>query len=177
MYGLHTGCPGTLFSTSQNRGAGTKSSNLFWNDNISKRRLEAGVPFQVFSCWNGGVVFSASVLAQDGKEGVRFRAHKDSECYQGEPQLFCKDLWYSGHGNVAVVPYVNVGYSDADTKKIKNKRGTVESWVAKEHTEREPLKIDWKDHPPAEVKCIENWGNQFWKPWDEGLEIEEAIRQ
>jgi alpha-1,3-mannosyltransferase len=169
------GMSGDSFFHIPDSGSWDEASNLFWNDQVSKRRLEASVPFQVFSCWNGGVVFSASVLlAEDGKEGVRFRAHKDSECHQGEPQLFCKDLWYYGHGRIAVVPSVNFGYSDADAKKIKKKRGTVERWVARESTEREPLKIEWKKDPPAEVKCIDNWANQFWRSWDEGLRIEEA---
>lgn len=83
--------------------------NLFWNDADALQRFISHQPFQVFSCWNGAVVFGAGALLE--KE-VRFRTNRkggDGECSQGEPQLFCKDLWFHGLGKVAVVPTVKFG--------------------------------------------------------------------
>ncbi|SPQ26521.1 010c6da5-cf5c-4f00-8fa0-173bb195e99c [Thermothielavioides terrestris] len=45
--------------------------NLFWNDAAARARFRAHRPFQVFSCWNGAVVFTAAPLLE---HAVRFRA-------------------------------------------------------------------------------------------------------
>lgn len=53
------------------------------------------------------------------EEKIRFRDHCKNECYQGEPKLFAKDMWYHGYEKIAVVPNVNVEYSSEATEKIK----------------------------------------------------------
>src|SRR5690242_12997697 len=82
--------------------------NLFWNDADTLARFTQKKPFQVFSCWNGAVAISAEPIV---KGEVKFRGPRgvgeEGECMQGEPQLFCKDLWWKGHGKIAVVPAVN----------------------------------------------------------------------
>ncbi|KAI5459407.1 cryptococcal mannosyltransferase 1-domain-containing protein [Mariannaea sp. PMI_226] len=130
--------------------------NLFWNAPETGMRFWANLPFQVFSCWNGATAFGAAPLI----EGVRFRDNcggKYSECFQGEPQLFCKDLWYRGYGKIAVIPTVNLEYTNEKGRQIKALKGYTGQLVL-DHTE-EGDKIDWVLKPPE----------QFWRPWDEYL--------
>lgn len=155
--------------------------NLFWNDPIARQRYQSKKPFQVYSCWNGGVVFGAGVLFPDGgddKKGVRFRAAKkviesgkeregeEGECHQGEPQLFCKDLWVRGNGKIAVVPSVNFEYSDKDGGRIKELKGYTSKSVVGGGGDDD--KIDWVLDPPEKVKCMPGPGykNQFFEPWN-----------
>lgn len=136
--------------------------NLFWNDGATKSRLQAKLPFQVFSCWNGATTFTAAPLLR----GVRFRDRHKDECGQGEPQMFCKDLWFAGYGKIAVVPSVNLEYSDKKAKKIKELKGYTSDAV--QHQAEEGAAIAW-DGPPEKVKCMQGWQNQFWRPWNESL--------
>jgi len=139
--------------------------NLFWNAPDAQARLAAHRPFQVFSCWNGAVVFSAGPLL----DGLRFRAAdgEKGECNQGEPQLFCKDLWFRGQGRIAVVPTVNLEYSDEAALKIKKLKGYTSNLVAAQTEQTN--KIDWKLTPPETVKCMDGWAHQFWQAWNETL--------
>ena len=139
--------------------------NLLWNNPIAQQRQRAGQPFQVFSCWNGAVAFTAKPLTE---ENVRFRSSHESECFQREPRIFAKELWYHGYGKLAVIPSVNLGYSDETAKKIKARKGYVSRWVEPEEVDG-LQKIEWEDEPPAEVKCMTSYENQSWRPWDEGL--------
>jgi len=29
--------------------------------------------------------------------------------------------------------------------------------------------IEWQEKPPEKVKCMKNYDDQIWTPWDEGL--------
>jgi len=138
--------------------------NLFWNNPMARDRLRGGKPFQVFSCWNGATSFAAKPLLE---KRVHFRSPYDQECTQGEPELFCKDMWYQGYGKIAVVPSVNLEYSDEAARKIKEAKGYVSNWVKTEGDD--PLRIEWEASPPPLVKCIPNYSNQTWLPWDEQL--------
>jgi alpha-1,3-mannosyltransferase len=140
------------------------SQNLFWNDEFTRSRYERMEPFQVFSCWNGLTAFTAEPL-MTGK--LKFRNSTKGECYAGEPQLFGKDMRYEGYGNIAVVPSINVGYTDEKSKIIKLKKGFVSDHV-KEKGDGSGDKIYWRE-PPGRVKCTPGWENQEWLPWDEGL--------
>ncbi|KAI3399322.1 hypothetical protein diail_7277 [Diaporthe ilicicola] len=141
-----------------------ESWNLFWNDHETKSRYSTHLPFQVFSCWNGAVAFSADPIL-DGD--VVFRSSNPGECLQGEPELFCKDLWYKGWGKIAVVPSVNLAYSDEAGKKLKALKGYTSKWVGPEQDERS--KIEWQQDPPQRVKCMEAMEKPEWRPWDETL--------
>lgn len=142
---------------------------LFLKDDTTRKRLDQSKPFQVFACWNGGAVFTFDTL----KRGLQFRAHQDKECYQGEPQLWCKDMWYAGLGRIAVVPSVNLGYEDADAKRIKKIKGYVYQHVERENEAgSEDNLIAWQSEPPEQVKCVVNWGDQYWSPWNETLPID-----
>lgn len=54
---------------------------------------------------------------------VAFRRNNPGECYQGEPELLCKDLWYEGCGKIAVVPSVNLEYTDERSMNVKAAKG------------------------------------------------------
>ncbi|KHO02061.1 alpha-1,3-mannosyltransferase CMT1 [Metarhizium album ARSEF 1941] len=142
-----------------------KALDLFSNEPETAKRFGHHLPFQVFACWNGGVSFRMQPLL----EGLRFRAPNFTagECVQGEPQLFCAELWYRGHGKIAVVPAVNFGYSNGGYDYIKKNVGFVSDWVRDQSPTTSH--INWVG-PPDEVKCIEPWSKQFWQPWNAGLE-------
>ncbi|KAB5576278.1 cryptococcal mannosyltransferase 1-domain-containing protein [Coniochaeta sp. 2T2.1] len=138
--------------------------NIFWNNPAAQERFNSHQPFQVFSCWNGAVAFTAKPIVE---KTITFRAPnvEAGECMQGEPQLFCKDLWFRGYGKIATVPAVNLEYSDEAAKKIKEAKGYTSQWVGKRADEG----IDWQLDPPEKVKCIPNYENQFWQAWNETL--------
>ncbi len=155
------GMTGDTFFNIPEDGSWNSAWNLFWNDEQSRASLHAGRPFQVFSCWNGGVAFTARPIT----EGiVKFRTHSNEECFQGEPKLFCKDLWYHGYGRIAVVPSVNLEYSDDAAKKIKALKGYVSSWVSGDSG---TTQITWQAEPPGLVKCMPTYMEQRFIPWDE----------
>jgi len=97
---------------------------------------------------------------------IRFRAHKEDECFQGEPKLFAKDMWFNGYGKIAVVPSVNVEYSDEAAKKIKALKGYPSKHFA---NEGDDAKINWETSPPEKVKCMPDHQHQTFVAWDEGL--------
>ncbi|KAF3770752.1 family 69 glycosyltransferase, partial [Cryphonectria parasitica EP155] len=138
--------------------------NLFWKDTDTKKRYQAHLPFQVFSCWNGAVAFTAQPILD---REVSFRSNKPGECFQGEPQLFCKDLWHAGYGKIAVVPSVNLEYSDERGKDIKVLKGYTSRWVGPEQDSRSIF--DWRSSPPELVKCMEAMETSEWRPWNETL--------
>ena len=138
--------------------------NLFWNNPEAQARFYAHQPFQVFSCWNGATVFTGKPVAE---KKVLFRAARDGECFQGEPQLFCKDMWFNGYGKIAVVPSVNLEYSDEKGKQIKDAKGYTSQWVSQNAASE--TRIEWQRAPPAQVKCIPSYSDQFWQAWNETL--------
>lgn len=138
--------------------------NLFWNDDDGRSGYFEHRPFQVFSCWNGAAVFTAAPIV-DGT--IRFRGPSEGECKQGEPQLFCKDMWFHGYGKIAVVPTVNFEYSDDKARQIKELKGYTSQFA----TADAPVdKIGWKADPPEKVRCIPSYEEQSFRPWDEALE-------
>ncbi|KAI9733145.1 MAG: hypothetical protein M1834_003692 [Cirrosporium novae-zelandiae] len=146
--------------------------DLFWNNPKTYKRFTARMPFQVFSCWNGATAFTAKPLID---KKVRFRGPYDEECYQGEPRLFCKDIWYHGYRKIAVVPSINLEYSDEAAGKIKSAKGYVSNWVESEGRDGMMPLIEWEMTPPPLVKCMANYANQTWVPWDEQLAEHDAV--
>jgi len=146
--------------------------NLFWNNAKARERLSMGHPFQVFSCWNGATVFTAKPLIE---RKIKFRSPYENECYQGEPQLFCKDMWYFGYGRIAVVPSVNLEYTDDAARKIKSAKGYVSRWVKNEIDNGMPERIEWET-PPSHTKCIPSYSNQSWVSWNEQLAEHDSAR-
>ena len=157
------GMTGDLFFNIPEDGSWDDAWNLFWNDQKAQTRLSSSKPFQVFSCWNGVTAFTAKPLME---KKIKFRAHKEGECFQGEPKLFAKDMWFNGYGKIAVVPSVNVEYSDEAAKKIKALKGYVSKHL---ENEGDDVRIDWETSPPEKVKCMPNYQHQSFRAWDEGL--------
>ncbi|EXJ94864.1 hypothetical protein A1O1_03262 [Capronia coronata CBS 617.96] len=138
--------------------------NLFWNHEDSRRRYASGSPVQVFSCWNGAVTFIAEPFLE-GK--ITFRSNNEGECYLGEPVHLAKDLWKAGHGRIAILPSVNVGYSVNASAKAKEMHGTVSAWAEK--GDPPDSHITWQDDPPGQIKCMVFRDHQSWEPWDQSL--------
>lgn len=157
------GMTGDLFFDIPEDGNWNSAWNLFWNDPKARGRWSSSKPFQVFACWNGVTAFTAKPL-MDGT--IAFRAHKEGECFQGEPKLFAKDMWFHGFGKIAVIPSVNVEYSDDAAKKIKALKGYTSKHVA---NEGDDVRIEWESSPPENVKCMPDYQHQSFIPWDEGL--------
>ncbi|KAK2673116.1 Mannosyltransferase 1, CMT1 [Fusarium oxysporum f. sp. vasinfectum] len=128
----------------------------------TRSRYDAQQPFQVFACWNGATAFTAAPLLH----GLRFRDTRKGECFQGEPQLFCKDMWSRGFRKIAVVPSVNLEYSDEKAADIKKLKGYVSDIVQRQE---EDSTIDWVYDPPEQVRCMPTWDKQSWRPWNETL--------
>jgi len=139
--------------------------NLFWNDDKTKQRLNAHRPFQVFSCWNGATAFTAKPILE---HTIKFRSPNEKECYHGEPKLFCKDMWHHGYGKIAVVPTVNLVYSDDQARQIKALKGYASEMVGNDAEDNE-TKIEWEPSPPPNVKCMPSYNAQSWPAWDDGL--------
>ncbi|OAL39594.1 hypothetical protein AYO20_00991 [Fonsecaea nubica] len=137
------------------------SKNLFWNHETSKSRYLQGQPVQVFSCWNGAVALTARPFLE-GK--IRFRTEIEEECHLGEPVHLAKDLWRLGHGKIAVIPSVNVGYSVDDSRKAKEAHGWVTNMTDGESIELR--EIDWQQKPPGQIKCLGTWDRPSWEPFD-----------
>jgi alpha-1,3-mannosyltransferase len=142
-------------------GSWDEAGTLFPSDPAARARHARLLPFQAFSCWNGATAFTASPVL-DGL--VRFRGPRDGECYQGEPQLFCKDLWWLGYGRIAVVPSVNLEYTDDKGKLVKALKGYTSENVLGVRPEEE--EIEWSATPPEQVRCMPSWEDQFWEPWN-----------
>ncbi|KAL6824913.1 alpha-1,3-mannosyltransferase CMT1 [Trichoderma camerunense] len=158
------GMNGDSFFHIPSNGNWGEAHNLFWNAPDTKSRFESLRPFQAFACWNGATVFSAQPIA----EGLRFRTNYDKkgECFQGEPVLFCKDMWWRGYGKIAVVPSVNLEYSITNGRKLKKLKGFVSDNVAN-HDERSD-RIEWAG-PPDTVRCMPTWKDQFMQRWNKSL--------
>lgn len=150
--------------------------NLFPNDKTSRSRFEDRKPFQVFSCWNGATAFTATPFL-DGQLQFRRAAEHKGECGAGEPTLLCKDMWSMGYNKILVVPSISLGYDIGEGGKIKESEGHTSSWTGVEETSRLSNKIDWNPNPPDMVRCIPDWGNQFWKPWDHASSVPPGARK
>jgi len=158
---------GDSFIETPQSGSFDFKGNLFRNDPRTRARFDAKLPFQVYSCWNGGAVFTAKPLLQ---HSVAFRASYKDECYMGEPTLLCKDFWTMGHGRIAVVPSVNIGYNDDESRGTKRKYGYASEIILR--TEEsfglgKYEKIQWQDSPPQLVECEPDWQHPSWGQRDQ----------
>ena len=154
------GMNGDTFFNIPEDGNWNSAWNIFWNNPSAHERLQTGKPFQVFSCWNGATAFTAQPFLESK---IRFRSSHEHECPQGEPKTWCTEMWHFGYGKIAVIPSVNLEYSDEAAKKIKAAKGYVSRFVgADEGKER----IQWVKDPPSTVKCMPSYENQTWLPWE-----------
>ncbi|KAF5005782.1 hypothetical protein FDECE_7792 [Fusarium decemcellulare] len=154
---------GDLFFNVTQDGQWDHAWNLFWNEPVAKARFDAHLPFQVFACWNGATAFTAAPLLH----GLRFRDSKKDECFQGEPQLFCKDMWFRGYRKIAAIPSISLEYSDGNGQQLKQLKGYTSEVVNKQNFDKN--RIEWQYEPPEKVKCMPSFNNQYWLPWNETL--------
>ena len=157
------GMNGDTFFNIPEDGNWNSAWNLFWNNPIANVRQATGKPFQVFSCWNGATAFTAKPFLESK---IRFRAWHEHECPQGEPKTWCTEMWHLGYGKIAVIPSVNLEYSDEAAKKIKAAKGYVSKFVRADEGEE---RIQWETTPPATVKCMPSYNKQAWPLWEEQL--------
>lgn len=159
---------GDMFVEVPQSGSFEFAHNIFWNDNDARAHVDDKLPLQVFACWNGVVAFKAEPLLL---HNLKFRAPYKGECYTGEPTLFCKDLWALGYGRVAVIPSVNVGYNDEQSRGATAKHGYASGNIQRtEHDMALSTEISWKKSPPALVKCQPDWRHSSWAPWNSSLQ-------
>lgn len=160
-----------FFDIPNGTGSWDNATHLFWNEPVARARLAAHRPFQVFACWNGAVAFTAAPVVRGE---VAFRSSRPHECFQGEPQLFCKDMWFKGYGKIAVVPSVNLQYTDELGRRVKKQKGYVAELIADEAEAKNgtALLVPWKLDPPELVKCMPDFKDQTWLPWNESLPLE-----
>lgn len=158
------GMNGDTFFEIPEDGSWDSAWNIFWNNPIARERIWEGKPFQVFSCWNGATAFTAKPFLESK---IRFRGSHEHECPQGEPMTWCTEMWHLGYGKIAVVPIVNIEYSDEAATKIKDAKGYVSGWVGRGG--EGDARIEWESRPPVAVKCMPNYGNQTWVPWEKQL--------
>ena len=143
------------------------ADKLFWNDPSTKTRYDAGRPFQVFSCWNGATAFTAKPLL---KHQTRFRTSLPGECFLGEPLHFAKDLWFLKYNKIAVIPSVNLGYNDEESRKIKAAHGSVREWTTGSRSNGQVAEsIEWGRGPPEMIKCVPTYLDPSWVAWNEAL--------
>ncbi|KAJ4287166.1 hypothetical protein N0V90_012564 [Kalmusia sp. IMI 367209] len=144
-----------------------QEKGMFWDDRPTNKRFESWQPVQVFACWNG----ITALTAQPFMNGtIRFRGveYDKEECFQGEPGLLAKDLWFNGYGRIAVVPTINTAYYYDHMEIVRREKGSVSEHLC--HSDVE--KIVWKTEPPKKVKCKPSWEHKdTWVPWDQGLRV------
>ena len=136
---------------------------IFWDDEYTIQRWEKFQPVQVFACWNGIVALTAKPF-MDGK--IRFRGlegYDNKECFQGEPNLLAKDLWYHGYGRIQTLPAITTAYEYYEYLNSKRARGSLSDHFG----ESDMSNVEWKATPPRKVKCRPQWENDDrWLPWN-----------
>ncbi len=89
------------------------------------------------------------------------------------PEIFCKDMWFQGYGKIAVVPYINLAYSNEMGQRIKVEKGYTSQRAGPATAEG---MIAWKP-PPEEVKCMPTFDNQSWHVWNATLRRDGLINR
>lgn len=132
----------------------------------SRFRYDSLLPTQVFSCFNGISVLSASLFLPP--HSLRFRTHKSGNDEHSECYLLCSDVWKTlsplnldgtkntrgGRGaRIQVVPRASVGYKVEEYEAARKDRNTTAFEMDGEERRQtlgEEL-IDWDPWPPKLV--------------------------
>ena len=163
------GMNGDTFFNIPEDGDWNSAWNIFWNNPTALESISAMKPFQVFSCWNGATAFTAKPFLESR---IKFRSSHEHECPQGEPGIWCTDMWHLGYGKIAVIPIINIEYSDEAATKIKDEKGYVSNWMGRGG--ESDARIEWDSTPPEAVKCMPSYQNQTWLPWGRQLDAQES---
>ncbi|KAL1603778.1 hypothetical protein SLS60_005368 [Paraconiothyrium brasiliense] len=136
----------------------------------SRQRWSMYLPIQVFSCWNGIVALTAKPFMDGtmrfrGVDGLE-REKVNEECYQGEPNLLTKDMWYLGYNRIATLPTITTAYNYWDAHNAREARGSVGLHVLLQNGTAEE-KIKWQESPPSKFHCIPAGRDSEWVPWDQ----------
>lgn len=88
---------------------------------LNEEDYEYNLPFQVFSCWAGVVVFSADIIQE---QHLLFRTNRLrlSECSTSETELFFRDMWKVGKGKTIVMPALATGLASPAFQKCALRR-------------------------------------------------------
>ena len=143
----------------------------------SVKRMEAGLPFAVYTCWNGVTVFRAEPFFR----GLRFRNPRDTgqECLHGEAYQMSEDLHYMGYHKIAINPVMRVAYNLEtflrtrwlETEQTKR----YHSWPLHTHILPDyfpephgclPVEPEWPG-PPIEYTCCDADGTGLKAKWHE----------
>ncbi|KAF8320409.1 hypothetical protein DL93DRAFT_2074035 [Clavulina sp. PMI_390] len=142
------------------------------DDPADRARFQAGLPMQVFSCWNGATVFDAAAFL--APHNIRFRisdsdydehgvkktvTEKASECF-----LTSVDMWKAGLGKIMIVPKASVAYNFDDYPRYRKDAPLRGSRTLTEE------KIQWVTKPPAQVMFQDRavwYEAERWGKWDE----------
>ena len=101
-------------------GQSFQNSYPFIRDSGTQALYSQLKPFQVFTTWAGGVVFSANLLQEN--PWIRFRSPELLECATCEVDNFMRDLWFaSGRRGlrVLVVPEIFVTYERSAYSEVR----------------------------------------------------------
>lgn len=131
---------------------GAPGNLIFINHPPSRRRYDARVPTQVYTCWNGVIILDALPFLK----GIRFRGNTRASCQDGEANRICKDFWMNNATRVQIVPSVNVAYEIKDFYKVRGKNRK------REDVEEEIEKITWDNVGPKKSRCV-NRLYEFWR--------------
>ncbi|PRP79024.1 hypothetical protein PROFUN_13185 [Planoprotostelium fungivorum] len=118
----------------------------------SKTRFEQRLPVQVYSCWNGMLIFDAAPF-RESKVTFRDADPKKGECRESEASRICKDFWIIGKGKVQMLPSISIAYKQKDYHERREINGPEKPIVDSE-------KIDWKLEKPKRVQCISYQGSR-----------------
>jgi len=141
-------------------------------DEETKRRFEADLPTQVFSCWSSLVVATSSYFTWPSNPEHRFRfarpVNRTGIKHWGklvtsivsERFLFAVDFWKLKHGKFMLIPRSNVAYSAEEYHKIPKSTSTVSE---------EGARIEWSTTPPPTMVYHDDgdWRTERWSTWDE----------
>jgi len=125
--------------------------------------LEAGKPFQVFSCWNAMTVFRADLFQ---KEKLVFRSNREQlgECGAAETETIFRDMWKIDRGKILVSPGAASAYNDRDFNRCAAGRQPTSF--------DSPSAISWQPAPEMVVCCqlyegkdFVDWDGCYWDVW------------
>lgn len=139
---------GTLYDTWVTRDAHGEILSSFYpyvKDGAARDHLDQGLPFNVYSCWNGAVAFPASLFTQNK---IRFRSWTENEsrspnpvstgsvgkyglkaCRASECILIFKDLWMLGKSKIMINPAIRVMYSYRDAYYLWYVQPILDLWM------------------------------------------------
>ncbi|PRP81937.1 alpha-1,3-mannosyltransferase CMT1 [Planoprotostelium fungivorum] len=123
-----------------------RSHSFFELHAPSKKRYLQRLPIQMYSCWNGMLIFDAIPFV-DNDLVFRDANVTKGECRESESTRICKDFWMVGKGKIQMLPAVAVAYKEDVYLKTKAVNGPEVKVEDKEL-------IEWAGAPKKGVHCV-----------------------